>query len=862
MWYFRNNVGVGVFLAVLGFAFSTQQGFARGDKYFTKTDSDANVYVSPFASDIDRVAILPFKAPTELVGTSVSDLFVTEMLRAGRYTLLERSQMAKVLSESELALSGLSAAQAVEVGQMIGADGVIIGTVIEYGTTAYKGHAYPVVSVSVRLIDTKSSQVVWSVDLAVRADSKKTSLSGQARIVVHEMMAGLYKQWQTQKSNPNPRSRTAKKSSGAYKKDPDLYQPVGYSGDPAVAPEVPRGFSVSDFGLREVILRWESPVDAPYQYQIERATSEGGPFEALDRTSPRKKKFVDRGSRSDPLEDNSAYYYRLLAVSQNGVKSDPTDALESMTAPPPDPPGEVRVNAPSSRCIEVEWEPSESEGVATYRLERALVTEPVEYQFLTETKRTAYKDGGTSRTDLKDSTVYMYRIQAVNRVKSVGPFSSPADVTTLPLPHAVESVAAESGEVRCVPLSWESHSDLDIISYTIYRCDTQDGEYSELVKLKGSSHNSYLDGRKNPGSLQDDTDYFYVILAKNDVGAESPDSKIIAARTRPAPPAIIGFEGGSDVPREVPLNWEQSDDEKVTGYEIWRLDPDAADYVKIADISSPETTQYVDRGPRSRATDSLGRLEDGAEYHYKMKAFNAAYALSDWSREIGLKTKDAPATPALHDPSTTEPHQVTLVWQATPEDDISAYELQSSSDATRRFKTLGSVDAENASTFEFIDDQLNSGTVRYYRLRTIDEASLTSLWSEVVSGQAKPVPDAPEDLAADYGMGTADLTWVAPETEDVVEYRIWKKSGFTKWRAVDTTTDKAYSFTAEALGKKGTFSVTSIDKDDLESDRSTSVSLQAKLILAAEVEDEAIVSSSDIADVDTPGNDDANELMQ
>lgn len=162
------------------------------DAYFLGTDSRANVYVAPGQAGIRRVAILPFKGPTELVGGSVSDMMVTEILRAGRYELVERGQIAKVLSESELALAGLSVARAAEVGNMIGADGVIIGTVDEYSTVALKGSAWPVVGISARLIDCRSGQVVWSVDLAARAESPTITLAQHGRKVVHEMIAAVY----------------------------------------------------------------------------------------------------------------------------------------------------------------------------------------------------------------------------------------------------------------------------------------------------------------------------------------------------------------------------------------------------------------------------------------------------------------------------------------------------------------------------------------------------------------------------------------------------------------------------------------------------------------------------------------------
>ena len=172
------------------------------DAYFRDVTSRANVYVAPTPSSIKKIALMPFKAQTELIGTSISDLFVTEMLRAGRYELVERGQMAKVLSESELSLAGLSAARAAEVGNMLGADGVVIGTVDEYATVAQSGHPYPVVGITARLIDCASGEVMWSSDLAKRADSKSMTLPEQARVVAHEMVAGLEHRYTPQQKEP------------------------------------------------------------------------------------------------------------------------------------------------------------------------------------------------------------------------------------------------------------------------------------------------------------------------------------------------------------------------------------------------------------------------------------------------------------------------------------------------------------------------------------------------------------------------------------------------------------------------------------------------------------------------------------
>lgn len=143
---------------------------------------------------VQTIALTPFKAPTELIGSSISDMFLTELLRVRRYKIVERSQLANVLGETELALSGLSNSKAMQVGQMSGADAVIVGSVSEYEMAAYKGRKYPSVGISIRCIDSQSGEILWSADYTERADDKNVSLSEHARKVVHAIVSTLYRQ--------------------------------------------------------------------------------------------------------------------------------------------------------------------------------------------------------------------------------------------------------------------------------------------------------------------------------------------------------------------------------------------------------------------------------------------------------------------------------------------------------------------------------------------------------------------------------------------------------------------------------------------------------------------------------------------
>ena len=349
-----------------------------GDPYFAKVKSKANVYARQAQSGVVKIAVMPFKASTELIGSSVADMVVTELLRTQKYQLVERGQMSKVLSETELAMAGLSEAKAVEAAKMLGAESVVIGTVDEYGQQAKGGDTYAVVGLAIRLIDCSNGKIVWSADLAKMAKDDDIPLPNHARDVVHELVAGLYQNM------------------------------TGQEGD--LPPPTPTGVSVSDMGLREATVRWTAPA-FPAKYRVERANDEQGPFASVGDASASSGRFVDKSG----LKDSTTYYYRVRSVGKSGAQSDPSPVVETMTAPPPDAPTSVMAAALSSRCIRVSWQSPRSDGVTSYRVERADAASD-SWKLVSDQTATVFVDGGKKGCDLSDSTKYRYRVVAVNRV--------------------------------------------------------------------------------------------------------------------------------------------------------------------------------------------------------------------------------------------------------------------------------------------------------------------------------------------------------------------------------------------------------------------------------------------------------------
>jgi len=492
-----------------------------------------------------------------------------------------------------------------------------------------------------------------------------------------------------------------------------------------------------------------------------------------------------------------------------------------MTAPPPEPPAKLHIEAPASRAVRVTWEESPSEGVVKFIVERAPADDPSDISKVGVAEGLSFYEGGTPTSDLMDSTEYLYRVIPINQVGAKGNPSKAVRIKTLPPPTSVKGFSAVSREVRCVPLSWEMSPEDDVVAYHIYRAGTKDGEYEQITTVRGRETTSYLDGVSDPGNLEDAKKYFYLIQAVNSVTAEGDESKIISAVTREPPPVVEGVACESFLPREVRISWKPSPDEKVIGYMIERANTDLEDFIKVGSVNGIDTVEYLDRGPQSRSwfggrkISSIGHLEDGTEYLYRVIAFNTARAESEPSAVIAATTKFVPEVPSEIVTTTNLPKSIEIEWAENPEADIARYVIETSVDG-RKFNPLINVSPDNEDGLVAVERGLRDDDTRYYRVKAIDTDTLESEWCEPVEGGTKPLPDPPTDLSAEFTGADAIVSWEPPDQPDIVRYRVWKKGMFGA-TPLGTTEETHYELIAAAIGKCVKIYVTAIDEDELES---------------------------------------------
>jgi TolB-like protein len=108
---------------------------------------------SAYAADVKpTVAVLDFESigSEEHLGKAVSEIMRTELISTGQFRVLERSQLDRALSEQKLQQSGIiDDKSVVELGKLLGANFIIIGSVVKMGT------AYTINS---RMIDMKTGE--------------------------------------------------------------------------------------------------------------------------------------------------------------------------------------------------------------------------------------------------------------------------------------------------------------------------------------------------------------------------------------------------------------------------------------------------------------------------------------------------------------------------------------------------------------------------------------------------------------------------------------------------------------------------------------------------------------------------------
>jgi curli biogenesis system outer membrane secretion channel CsgG len=144
-------------------------------------------------ADKPRIAVLEFKNKADNQwwsnggAAAAQDVFVTELVKSGKFRVVEREQLDALMQEKGLTLSGdVDPKTAVRVGKLLGVNYLLTGAVTEYGNTdvsgggggVFAGKRKFVAALNARIIDTSTGEVAWADEASQEESSVRVSVFG------------------------------------------------------------------------------------------------------------------------------------------------------------------------------------------------------------------------------------------------------------------------------------------------------------------------------------------------------------------------------------------------------------------------------------------------------------------------------------------------------------------------------------------------------------------------------------------------------------------------------------------------------------------------------------------------------------
>ena len=123
----------------------------------------------------DRVAVMDFENKSQhggwRLGSGAADILATEIVKTGKFKVMERDKLSSVLKEQNLGASGrIDPSTAAQIGKVVGVEYIITGAVTEYGQSelggggggfALKKKGYHA-TVDIRMVDANTGEIVFA----------------------------------------------------------------------------------------------------------------------------------------------------------------------------------------------------------------------------------------------------------------------------------------------------------------------------------------------------------------------------------------------------------------------------------------------------------------------------------------------------------------------------------------------------------------------------------------------------------------------------------------------------------------------------------------------------------------------------
>lgn len=169
----------------------------------------ATTYLNPEFdfSYVERVAVLPFEnlSNDRQAGYRATSLMITELLASGAVDVVEPGEVRAALAKLPGAQRGRatvpSAEETISLGQDLGVQALIVGTVAQAETLRSGSVSIPVITLDVHMVETETGSAVWAATHTEKGGGVSArvlgtggeAISETTRRAVHQLVKALVK---------------------------------------------------------------------------------------------------------------------------------------------------------------------------------------------------------------------------------------------------------------------------------------------------------------------------------------------------------------------------------------------------------------------------------------------------------------------------------------------------------------------------------------------------------------------------------------------------------------------------------------------------------------------------------------------
>lgn len=136
----------------------------RADVSSSLSKSDFKVLRASSGDEVRKIAVMPFSNFTgdKVAARVVASAYVTELYKNKRFVVEEPGNIRNfMLKEKINSLGDIELERAAFLGRQLKVDGIVIGSVDQF-TYSTGSTRYPIMSVSVRVVDPKTGKIIWA----------------------------------------------------------------------------------------------------------------------------------------------------------------------------------------------------------------------------------------------------------------------------------------------------------------------------------------------------------------------------------------------------------------------------------------------------------------------------------------------------------------------------------------------------------------------------------------------------------------------------------------------------------------------------------------------------------------------------